>query len=119
MSIDILTSENIVMNLLRKMAVIESYDNIEMFLAIITKLINQISKIILIKCCIIISSQSNLVIMIIQLNLLHNHNFLFKLNCRHTDIFVYVHIVDYVMSKMYVHNDENVFLIISHKFRMN
>lgn len=50
-SIDILISESIIMNLrsVRKIAVIESCDNIEVFLTIIIKLINQISQIILVK----------------------------------------------------------------------
>ena len=119
MNIDILMSEDIVINLLRKMTVIKSCDNIEVFLAIITKLINQISKTILIKCYIIISSQSNLIIVIIQLNLFYNYDFLFKFNCRYTDVFIYVYIVDYIISEMHVCNDENVSLIISYKFRMN
>ena len=118
-NIDVLVSEEIIMNLLRKVIIVDSCKNTEIFLIIMIKSTNQINHIILTKQCTVILSQSNLAVTVFQLNLFHNHNFLFKLNCRHTNIFVYVHIVDHIMTEVYVCNNGNVFLIISHKFRMN
>ena len=48
-NIDVLVTEDIIMNLSWKIIVIDSCADIEVFLTIIIKFINQISKIILVK----------------------------------------------------------------------
>ena len=118
-NINILMSEDIIMNLSRKVITIESCDNIEISLTIITKSTNQINHMILMKQWIIISLWSNLTVTVLQLSLLCNHNFLFELDCCQADISVYVHIVDHTMKEVHVWNDSNVLLIISWKFHMS
>lgn len=114
-SIDILVSENIIMNLSHRVAVIKSCDSIKVSLTINTKSINQINHTILVKQCTVISSQSNFIIAVLQSELSCNCDFLFKSNCCQTDTLVYTHIVDHVMTEVYVQNDDNISLIISQK----
>ena len=117
--IDVLVSEEIIMNLFRKIVVVDSCKNTEISLTIMTKLTNQINHIILTKQYTVVLLQSNLIVTVFQSDLSHNCDSLFELNCRHADISVYVYIIDYVMTEVHVYNDENVSLIILHKFRMN
>ena len=79
--IDVLVTEDIIMNLSQKIIVIDSCADIEVFLIITIKFINQINKIILTKQCAVILSYSNLAVAVIKLNLLDSHNFLFKSDC--------------------------------------
>ena len=110
---NILISEDIIMNLSRKIAVIDSCENIEISFIIMTKSSNQINHIILFKQCTVISSHSNLVIKILHLDLFCDQDFFFKSNYCQIDTAVYVHIINYVMTEVYVQNDSNVSLIIS------
>lgn len=113
--IDILVTEDIIMNLFHKVVIIESCNNIKVLLTITTKSINQINHKVLVKQQIIILSQNNLVLTVLQSDLFCNYDFLFKSNCQQTDVTVYVHIVDHAMMKVYVHNDSNISLMISQK----
>ena len=79
--IDVLVTEDIIINLSQKITVIDSCVDIKVSFTITTKFINQISKIILVKQCAVISSHNNLVIIIIKLDLSDSHNFLFKSDC--------------------------------------
>lgn len=106
MNIDVLVIKNIIMNLSQKLTVISSCTDIKISFIIITKSINQISKIILVKQCTIILSCSNLIITIIKLNLLNSHNFLFKSDCQQINTAVYIYIINY---------NSNVSLIVSQK----
>ena len=56
--------------------------------------------------------------MIIKLNLSDSCNFLFKLNYCQTNTAVYAHIINYIVTEMYVQNNSNVLLIISQKSHM-
>ena len=99
---NILVSEDIIMNLSYKIAVIGSCQNIEISLTIIIKSTNQINHIILFKQCTVVSSHSNLAVKIFHLDLSQNQDFLFKSNCCHVNAAVYAHIVDYIIMKIYV-----------------
>ena len=116
---NILMFKNIIMNLSKKLIIINSYQNIKISLMITTKSISQIQHTVFVKKHIIILLQSNLIIVIISSDLSLNHNFLFKFSCCQADAAVYVYIVNHVMLKVYVQNDSNLFLIISQKFCMN
>ena len=118
-NIDILVIEDIIMNLFKQTVIIDSCANIKVFFIIMIKFISQIHHIIIVKKCIVIFSWSNLIIVIIKLNLFYDQNFLFKSDCHQADISVYVHIVDHVMTKIHVWNNSDVFLIISQKFYIN
>ena len=115
LNMNILTPEDITMNLFRKVIIIGSCSNVEISLKITTKFTNSVSKAILVKQCTIILPWSNLTVAVIQPELSDDHNFLFKLNCQQTDASVYAHIVDHVMMEVHIHNDSNTSLIISQK----
>ena len=74
-NMNILVTEDIIMNLLWKIAVITSCENIKISLKITIKSTNSVSKAILVKQCTIILSQSNLTVTVIQSKLLDSHNF--------------------------------------------
>ena len=88
-------------------------------MTIITRSTSQIQHIIFVKKYIIISSQSNLAVVIISSDLSLNHNFLFEFSCHQANVTVYIHIVDHTMSKVYIQNNSDLSLIISQKFYMN
>ena len=80
-NINILVFKDIIMNLFRKIAVVDSCVNIKLLLTIMIKFISQIHHIIVVKEYIVIFSQSNLIMIIIKLNLFYDQNFLFKSDC--------------------------------------
>ena len=77
-NIDVLVSEDIIRNLFRKITVIDSCANIEVFFMIIIKLMNQVSQT---EQYIIISLQNNFTVIVRKLNLLYDHNYLFESDC--------------------------------------
>ena len=101
-NIDILVTEDIIMNLFKQIVIINSCANIKVFFIIMIKSISQIHHTIVVKKYIVIFSQNNLIIAVMKSDLSYNQNFLFKSDCHQTDILVYVHIVNYVMTKVYV-----------------
>ena len=113
---NILVTKRIIMNLSQRLIIINSCKNIKIFLIIIIKLANQISQIILVKQYTVVLSQSNLTVMIIQLKLSLNCDFLFKSDCHQAETSVYIYIVNHAIMKVYVWNNDNVSLIISWKF---
>ena len=117
-NMNILMSKDIIMNLFRKLIIINSCENIEIFFTIIIKLINQIKQTILIKHHIVVSSHTNIIITVILSDLLLNCDFLFKLNCCYVNVIIYVYIVDHVMTKIHIYNNNDVLMIISHKFQI-
>ena len=64
-SMNILTSKNIIMNLLKKMTVIVSYNNIKVLFTITTKFNFQIQHTILVKQHTVVLSQSNFIVIMI------------------------------------------------------
>ena len=80
-NIDILVTEDIIMNLFKQTAIINSCINIKVFFIITIKFISQIYHIIVAKECIVIFSQSNLIVVIIKSDLSYDQNFLFKSDC--------------------------------------
>ena len=101
-NINILMSEEIIIDLSRKIVIIESCDNVEILLIITIKLNTQIQHAVLAKQWIIILLWSNLTVTVLQSDLSCNYNFLFELNCCQINASVYVHIVDYAMLKVHV-----------------
>lgn len=110
--INILVIEDIIMNFSQKITVIDSCTDIKISFTIMTKFISQISKIILVKQHTVILLRSNLTVAVIELNLSDSHDFLFESDCHQINTVIYAHIIHYIMTEMYVQNDNNFSLII-------
>ena len=67
----------------------------------------------------IIQLRSHTNVLIVKTALSQNCNLLFKSDCHTENTAIYVYIVDYTLSAVYVQNNLNVSLIISQKICLN
>ncbi len=95
--INILVLENISIMLLSRKAIVNSCDDIELSLTVITQLINSVQKIIMTHKNMIIQLRSHTNVLIVKTALSQNHDLLFEPDCHTEDTAIYIHIIDYTL----------------------
>ena len=96
-SIDILVLKNISIMLLSRKAIVNSCNDIELLLTVITQLINSVQKIIMTYKNTIIQLRSHTNVLIVKTALSQNHDLLFEPDCHTENTAIYIHIIDYTL----------------------
>ena len=116
---DILISEKINVLLSQWKVIIESCQNVQLNLNVIT-LLNQINQLLLLNDKITISVYDSIIVQIKPLNdLSTNRDLLFELKCKLADVYAYTSIVNYTLTSIEVCNDFSKAVIISHYTSLN
>ena len=82
--------------------IIKSCKSIKVSIVVITCFSDQINQIVLVKTCIIILLQSNMTILILEINLSTDKDLLFESSCCQINVVIYAHIVDHMLFEIHV-----------------